>query len=291
MADGGNHSRLPFHFPSILRSKRTFLWQVSGSQLPGNSYLFGTMHVQDKAAFGRLAQVKEKILACNSFAVEFHLDQSAGAMPNAMGLPSGVTLKDLISPKKYAKLKRALLKSASINIDHYQTVSPFLLSGLVSSHSLGKDMPVSLDEYLWRFAKAEGKVGLGIETFEEQLAVLQKIPLEYQVKMLLDLGRNSRRACKHTDRMAALYEHGELLRLSKSVKKNASGLRKILLYNRNEIMANRIAEIASQGSLFAAVGAGHLGGGKGVIRLLKKKGLKLKPVAYSDSRNESPMPI
>jgi uncharacterized protein YbaP (TraB family) len=62
------------------------------------------------------------------------------------------------------------------------------------------------------------------------------------------------------------------------VKKNAKGLRKMMLYHRNEVMAGRIAALARQQSLFAAIGAGHLLGGKGVLRLLKKEGLKVVPV-------------
>jgi uncharacterized protein YbaP (TraB family) len=43
-------------------------------------------------------------------------------------------------------------------------------------------------------------------------------------------------------------------------------------------MADKIAEIISKKSLFAAIGAGHLGGKKGVLYLLKKKGFLLKPI-------------
>ena len=43
-------------------------------------------------------------------------------------------------------------------------------------------------------------------------------------------------------------------------------------------MADKIAEIISEKSLFAAIGAGHLGGKKGVLYLLKKKGFELRAV-------------
>jgi uncharacterized protein YbaP (TraB family) len=47
-------------------------------------------------------------------------------------------------------------------------------------------------------------------------------------------------------------------------------------------MANRIAEFTNQHTIFAAIGAGHLGGKKGVLRLLKKKGFTVKPIKMSD---------
>ncbi len=240
--------------------------------------MFGTMHVQDRLAFGKLDLVKEKIRSCEIFALELHLDGPAQAQAGKMVLPEGQTLKSLVSPKKYEKLRRMILKSADLDLDHFQRASPFLLTGLIAAKSFREDMALSLDEHLWQFAKQEGKAMVGIETFEEQINVLKKIPLKDQAKMLLEIGRNPKKARHHAKLMAALYQQGALSRLSKCVKKNAGGLRKIMLYHRNEVMAGRIFALAHQATLFAGVGAGHIGGGKGVIRLLKKKGLKLRPV-------------
>lgn len=119
---------------------------------------------------------------------------------------------------------------------------------------------------------------LGIETLAEQMAVLENIPLDEQMKMLLQIGKNINAFRRHAIHCADLYEKGELQRLSKTVIKQAGKLRKRLIYHRNEIMAQRIGEWSRQMSLFATVGAGHLGGGKGVIRLLKQQGFKLSPV-------------
>ncbi|MEZ4954179.1 MAG: TraB/GumN family protein [Saprospiraceae bacterium] len=259
--------------------KKTFLWRISNDRLPGASYLFGTMHVQDLRAFSNLQLVQEKILECESFAAEFHLDQTPTTAAQKMALPEGVSLKDLLSKKKYLKTRLVLLKATGLDLDFFIQTSPFMLTGLIGSQLLGKEMPQSLDEYLWHFAKSNDKNLRGIETFEEQMEVLEKIPLQMQVKMLLGLSSNINSFRKHTLHLAELYQNGEFQRLSKSVKKNAKGLRKLLLYHRNEVMAERIFESVKTERLFAAIGAGHLGGGKGVIRLLKKKGLTLKPIA------------
>jgi uncharacterized protein YbaP (TraB family) len=55
-------------------------------------------------------------------------------------------------------------------------------------------------------------------------------------------------------------------------------MRKALLFDRNKIMARRFAEMARQNSLFCAVGAGHLAGQKGMLRLLKKQGFKVRAI-------------
>jgi uncharacterized protein YbaP (TraB family) len=43
-------------------------------------------------------------------------------------------------------------------------------------------------------------------------------------------------------------------------------------------MANRIADLIQQQTAFCAIGAAHMAGAKGVLRLLKLKGLSINPV-------------
>lgn len=259
--------------------KNTLLWRLEGERLPGPSYLFGTMHVRDSRMFDVAGQVLPKIAACQAFAAEFNLEEAALQNPAALplNLPAGRTLRNLIPPKRYEKLRSILRKTAGLDIDHFQNAPPFFIVNLIAERILVSDMPVSLDEHLWNFAKNQGKTLHGVETFGEQMAVLEKISLDEQVKMLVDMTKNVGRYRKHLLHMAELYQKKDVQRLFKSVKKSSKGLRKILLYRRNEIMADRIAALANEQTTFAAIGAAHLGGGKGVIRLLKKQGLKLFP--------------
>ncbi len=256
------------------------LWSVEGENLSGTSFLFGTMHVRDSRMFDSVGFVCEKIRDCQAYAAEFNLDEAAIENPVRLNLqlPEGQSLQQLIPPKKYRKVRSILLKSAGIDIDFFQKAPPFFIVNLIAERILLTDMPVSLDEFLWNFAKKQGKSMHGVETFREQLEVLEKITLTDQVKMLQEMCQNIGRYHKHLLHMADLYQKNEVQRLFKTVKKNSKGLRKILLYRRNEVMAERIAGLASQQAVFVAVGAAHLGGQKGVIKLLKMRGLKVKPV-------------
>jgi len=51
-----------------------------------------------------------------------------------------------------------------------------------------------------------------------------------------------------------------------------------LIENRNEIMAERIADFIKKQSVFAAVGALHLPGASGVIERLRRKGFVVEAV-------------
>ena len=78
--------------------------------------------------------------------------------------------------------------------------------------------------------------------------------------------------------MMQWYREGDIRQLFQVAKKDARGMRRLLLYERNASMVKRFSEIALGKSLFCAVGAGHLAGAKGMLRLLKKQGFKLKPL-------------
>lgn len=54
----------------------------------------------------------------------------------------------------------------------------------------------------------------------------------------------------------------------------------VLVNNRNLVMAGRIEKLAGQRSMLIAIGAGHLGGKKGLIDLLRAKGYTLTPVYF-----------
>jgi uncharacterized protein YbaP (TraB family) len=63
---------------------------------------------------------------------------------------------------------------------------------------------------------------------------------------------------------------------------------KVLINNRNVTMAKHFEIIANEHTLFCAVGAGHLGGKKGVIALLRKKGYTVEPVVFGWLSEETP---
>ncbi len=260
-------------------SKKTLLWQFEKEEAPGPSYLFGTMHVQDQRAFTFKEQAYQKIEACEMMALEFDLGEvPVGANPALIQLPKGLTLDQLIPEKKFAKIRKMFLKTAGVDILPLRRFSPMVVSNMINETILSRDMPMSLDEHLWQYAKAAGKPVTGIETYQEQLEILQRIPLEYQVQALIWMGQNISRHRRQLRRMAEIYESGDIFQLYRSAKRSASGLRQLLLYRRNEIMAERIAGLASQQAVFCAIGAGHLAGGKGVLRLLKQRGFRLKPL-------------
>ncbi len=261
------------------KSKNSLLWQITGNKLPGTSYLFGTMHVKDERAFSLIESLKKAIDDCDAFATEFNLSEvESGVEPNAMDLPDNQVLTDFISEKKYQRIRKTFIKYFEFDIEILKSAMPLIITNALSAQTLMTDRELNLDQYLWQYAESREKVTLGIETFAEQLEILHAIPLDYQFKALLDIAKNISSFGKQHHRMTALYEKQDIRQMYQSTKKSIGSARKVLLYNRNVIMAERIERMAQEQTIFAAVGAAHLAGKKGVLKLLKDAGLKVKPV-------------
>jgi len=239
------------------------------------------MHIQPKNNPDWITSFEEYIANCDSFATEFDLeDVDANLIAAYAKIPNNQSLADFISPKKIAKLERIFLKSAGLPLRGLLHTKPLFITNLLTEKILTDDNSVAMDSELYQLAKAIGKEVTGIETFAEQLVVLNKIPLDYQVKSLLKIGKNINQFRKGLKRMFAIYETGDVQKIHKVAKKGVGSMRKLMLYRRNEIMADRIFEKIYKKSIFCAIGAGHLGGKQGVLRLLKQKGFIVKPVNY-----------
>lgn len=271
------------------RKKKSLLWQIDHIAEDRPSFLFGTMHVKDQQAFSVLDTVYHYLNQCEALAAEYDLSQSGDAnLASVMRLPPGTTLSDLFRPKQYEKLRRIILKSFLIDIHHFQYFTPLLLINLITEQLLQQDQPQALDLHLWEYAGSQGKLRLGIETLDEQLVVLQKIPLDHQVKLLRELGRNVSNFRQSVLQTTGLYRHADPQRLYQMVRRSTHGLRHLLLFRRNHIMAGRIAVLVRQQPTFCAVGAGHLAGKQGVIRLLKLQGFRLRAVPMNIPEYQPP---
>lgn len=261
------------------KPQNSLLWKIESPKDGKVSYLFGTMHVRDLRAFGWLDLAKQYLAECQVFATEFDFSEADPiALAAALELPEGKDLEQWLSPQAWKNLDRYAHKKFRSSAEAFRNQHPMTVSTALSMAFLVEESAHSLDETLWQHARSIGKSTMGVETFEDQLETLRQIPFEQHLKGLTWLLKNYGRHKTRLHKMMRRYADGEIQELYQSAKRDAKGMRKILLYRRNQLMTKRFAEIASKESLFCAVGAGHLAGGKGMLRLLKKAGFKVKPV-------------
>jgi uncharacterized protein YbaP (TraB family) len=263
------------------KQKHTLLWRIEHEDLAEPCYLFGTMHVRDARAFVGVEQIKQYISQCDVFASEFDLSEADQTRyTNAIILAEGKKLKDFFDAKMYKKLAKVFRRETGRNISEVNFLKPIAVSNILTEAQFSREENDSLDDTLYQFAQTQSKQIIGLETFDEQLDILGSIPEESQLKSLRQAARNFGRVRRQIKKSVDAYCNGDLPKIYKTVKKSNSGQHKLLLSNRNEIMSERIWAAAKNGSLFAAVGAAHLGGKIGLLQLMRKKGCKISPIKY-----------
>jgi len=252
-----------------------FLFRLEGAAI-GSSYLFGTMHISEGKDIDKLGMVKAKIDECDFFATEMDLGKRSLMDPNSFHMSE--PLVTLMKVSHYQKCRKALLKSFDIDLDVIGTLKPLIITNMIAEVVLGKTGCIGLDQYLYNYAKEVQKELGGVEKVSEQGEIMNRIPIDYQIKALRGIGKNPKSFRRNVLKMNDLYRRGDLARLHHKAKRSLGKMRKPLLHDRNIIMAERITKMISERSSFIAIGAGHLAGGKGVLRLLSQAGINIARV-------------
>ncbi len=168
-----------------------------------------------------------------------------------------------------------------IDIGLFDHLPPLALISLLPRQVLGI-RGHALDEELWQLAQALGKPCIGLETAEEQIAELLEVPLDQQLRELLRIARHPSTFRRGLRKRRALYLEGRMQTLYRLVRKASGRARKTLIDARNERMAARAWPLMQRQSVFIAVGAAHLPGHKGLLRLFKQRGARVRPLPWYD---------
>lgn len=240
-------------------------------------YLLGTMHVQDERAFAFVQIALEKMKECNLYIGEIDLGKvDTINFSKAFESEGERHLSNILTEKKLKKYSKSLMKSFGIDLDNYLHLSPMFIQSIISQKVFNTDRPLSLDAYLHQMALSLDLKTGGLETFDEQYHIAQKLDFDTQLKSLDKLCRKPETFRKEILAMIKAYEKADVNYLYKRGKKSLGLNRKILLFERNTNMVSRIIESIISDICFISVGAGHLAGDKGIISGLKKNGFKVK---------------
>ncbi len=252
------------------------LWQVT-SPNGIKSFLFGTMHVRDIQAFGSMDIIKECIDQSEVYYSELEMESSGMAMLNQLQqLPDGKDLTSLMTANHYIRLRLSILKSFEVDIDQIRFFYPMIVANIIQTSILNNTSDVILDYYLYKYASAGNTELRFLESQEEQLNLFHQIPLSIQVKSLLHLGRQPNKAKKQIKLLLRDYAEKNTRQLYQRSKKQLGKMRHTLLYHRNERMADKLVTELNDTPAFVGVGAAHLFGYRGILRLMKKEGYKVK---------------
>jgi len=265
----------------------TLLWKISGNGLEKPSYLFGTIHMicADDALLSD--NLKKAISSCDEVYLEVDMDnifEMIGVM-SKMKMKGDTTLKDLLTPAEYEKVKTYFeTKGSMLPFSMLETYKPMLAASTLEQSSMPCDNTEMMEQVIMKEAKQYNKKIKGLETMSYQAGVLDSIPYKLQAEQLaafIEKENKGEDDDKELKEMFKAYKNQDLKRLEEMLidtDAGMSGFTDILLYHRNQNWVEKLKTLLPQKSLLIAVGAGHLPGEKGVINLLRKEGYKLTPV-------------
>jgi len=275
------------------RLDNSLLWELSGKGIK-KSYIFGTIHMISENDYVLDERTMKAIKKCKKMVMEIDISQSlqTGMKLLALsGMKGGKTLADLISPEDYQMVKTYFekeAKSAEAKMMPFNMIEkwkPMLLQSFLYQDMIEGSMKSYEMELLNIGTERKMKFD-GLETVEDQINVFEKIPYTDQAKALVELIKEIKK-----DENSGKAEFKKLIDLY--LTQDIEGMVEMsgeeflndmengeaeLLTNRNQKWIPKIKNFSKDKPVFYAVGAAHLGGPNGILRLLMKEGYSLKPV-------------
>ncbi len=265
-----------------IAGQRGLLWKIEGGAV-APSYLFGTVHSDDPRVTRLPPVVSEVFNRSKSFTLEAIANgEGLIKMAEAMYFADAHTLEGVLGTALYSQTLRAL-QSRGLPTDDVEKKKPWAILMALSMPKSGSGLP--LDFALQLEAIKQGKPTHGLETITEQMQTFDGLSLPDQVALLAHTVANASRLDAQFDELLTTYLARDLDALvALEVKYRPAddtayrAFMDRLLRQRNLRMLERMQPRLKEGDAFIAVGALHLPGEEGLLRLLRRSGYRVTPI-------------
>ena len=279
---------LPKPMPSSLRPilqevppapLKPALWMVSDDDT--TIYLFGTIHALRPGLLwfdGAVAQAFAESATLVTEIKDVGSVDSAQTMLGTAMLPPGQTLRGKLSAVDRAAFEAAL-ERASIPAAGLDRFKPWYAAVVLSSLPLlraGYQLDQGVEIQLAGRARASGKAQEALETAAYQLGLFDTLPEASQLTYLRQVVDNLDQVTSQVDNLIVEWGEGDAdgLAALMNADKSDAELVEVLLSRRNRAWADWIGtRLETPGTVFLAVGAGHLAGSGSVQEVLSGKGI------------------
>ena len=275
-----------FSFPLSASEDRTLFWRVDSDQ--ATVYLLGSIHFANESFYPLRKEIEQAFEVSDTLVVEVDVNSEESIqrfqyLMQTEGYYSGnETLKDHLSEKTYQQLQ-AYLKEAGIPESLVEKQKPgivVLTLAAIQAQQSGLKPEQGIDIHFLNKIKNDKKI-LSLETMDEQLRIFLDIEdadllLQdsfYSLEMLEEEMQVLVNAWKQGDDKAM-----HKLLFEDLVNENAAiiSLYENLYFQRNIKMTGSIKRyLKRKGKYFVVIGAGHLLGEKGIVRLLQNAGYRV----------------
>jgi len=249
-----------------------------------SGYLLGTMHSDEPRVLSivdalgpELGQVRRLVLEMVPDAVA--LLATAGAMVYT----DGTSLRQRIPPELFESVRR-IYRQRGLPELLLEYAKPWAVALTLNLPQTRDDV---LDLRLYKEAIGRRLPVFGLETAQEQLAVFEELTERDQLQMLEFAVRDADKADALFRELVDAYVKGDLGQLEALVAEQEGAwgpeleqwFRQRMIDKRNRLMVERMKAHLQQGPALVAVGALHLPGETGIVRLLRDDGYTVVPLS------------
>lgn len=269
---------------------RSLLWKIEDKTLGEPSYLLGTIHLIPDEMYFWTEEMEYAFQQSDQIAMELDMeDTNPTALMGLMGsllLPDGKSIGDFVSAEQYEEI-RAYFEKTGLPFMLLEKIKPYFLYLFISLDidNLDQESIKSYEMEITEKARSEGKPAVGLESIEFQISLFDSIPYDYQADMLvqaIEQKQNPAGEMNESEALFQAYVDQDISLLYKESSEEGDEIMQkfshLLIDKRNRSWIPVIAELVRQKPTLIAVGAGHLGGPNGVIRLLQNEGFTITPI-------------
>lgn len=273
-----------------LGAQAQLLWKVSGNGLDRPSYVIGTHHLAPLSVKDSIANLQQAIDQTEQVYGEIVMDDANNPeilmkMQQAMMLPADTTLKSFYTQAQYDTIAAVVKNYMGVDLALFDKLKPATittqLSVALAMKSLkGFNPQEQLDTWFQTQARQAGKKVGSLETIDMQINVLYNSQtLMRQALLLYCTATHIEQGVDQSLRMNQAYMKQDLDELLAIIEEKMSDACdstpeeiSTLIYGRNANWARQFPSIMKQSPTLFVVGAGHLPGPQGLLKLLHKQG-------------------
>ncbi len=251
-------------------------------------YLFGTVHVlrpglawfddNVKTAFDKsdtlvLEMLESSASDAATVMADLSIDKSGRTIRQKLGAEDLITYEAAVE-------KLGLAHAALDPLDGWAVAVNLYYAGLLQK---GYDLSSGAEVQLRAAAAASKKPVVGLETMRFQLSIFDNLPENVQMDYVTSTAKSIDEIAPQTDRLVDLWAKADTDGVASIMNEGFDTLKltEVLLTRRNANWAAWIHQrMAKPGTVFMAVGAGHLAGPASVQKLLTAYDLKVDQVRY-----------
>lgn len=251
-------------------------------------YLFGTVHILKPGMSWFDEAVKESFDASDELVIEMIKPEPSVMAKIVSELAidkTGVPLRDKLTAEDRADYEATLTKF-DLPVAAFDPLDPWFASvnlSLIPLMRNGYAADQGVEDELLSHAKARAIKITGLETPEQQLGFFDNLPEDVQIRFLNFTVDTIDDSANSMEQMVAEWANANIDALGELMN---AGLEDKILYdtllvNRNISWAQWVDQrMTEPGTVFLAVGAGHLAGESSLQALLTKKGFVVERIEY-----------